>query len=262
MIRFEQVKLAEISELRKEYLNSLIVFQELYLELMLPDSSCYLIYENNNIIAGYTIVAPQNILIEFYIFEQFIRRGQSYFSRLINKLNISNVYCKSFDTTLLNFCLLNTMQYTILGNHYRDHINKGITANSRISVRPAEKKDIPLLIDQNDDIDELFETREQLESFIRDQSVFLFNLNDEFAGCGTIIRVHPDWDYQDLGIWVKKEFRRQGVATQIINWSVSHCKSKNWIPICGCDIENLASQKTLEKCGFISKYKLIDFIVH
>ena len=261
MIRFEQIELSKISELRNEYLNSLVVFQELYLELMLPESSCYLIYENNFVIAGYAIVASQNILIEFYIFEQFIPWGQSYFSQIIKELNICNIYCKSFYATLLNFCLLNTFNYTILGNHYRDYTDKGIDLNEWIKVRPAEMLDIQFVMKQKDDIDELFETEEQLESFIRDESVFLFYLNDEFAGCGTILRVHPDWDYQDLGIWVKKEFRRQGVATHIINWSVSYCNSKKWIPICGCDIENFASQKTLEKCGFISKYKLINFIV-
>jgi hypothetical protein len=32
-------------------------------------------------------------------------------------------------------------------------------------------------------------------------------------------------------------------------------------PSCGCAIENKASQKTIEKSGFVSKYKLINFMI-
>jgi GNAT superfamily N-acetyltransferase len=260
MIRIEKTEISGIKDLRKKYLDSLIVFQELYLELMIQESSYYHIFCGDNLV-GYTIVAPDNILIEFYIHDEYVPRGKEIFSEIINNLNINNIYCKSFDSLLLNFCLLGSYSYTILGNHYRDFHNPGLSRDPRISVRQASLSDIRLLMVQGDDIDELFDTAEQLHTFINTESVFLFHKDNIFAACGTILRVHPDWNYHDLGIWVKKEFRKQGIATQIITWSVGFCKSKNWIPICGCDLENTASIKTLEKCGFVSKYKLIDFKV-
>jgi hypothetical protein len=32
-------------------------------------------------------------------------------------------------------------------------------------------------------------------------------------------------------------------------------------PSCGCDVNNIASQKNIEKSGFVSKHKLICFAV-
>jgi hypothetical protein len=34
---------------------------------------------------------------------------------------------------------------------------------------------------------------------------------------------------------------------------------KNMKPSCGCAIENIASQKTIEKSGFVSKHQMIHF---
>jgi predicted GNAT family acetyltransferase len=62
-------------------------------------------------------------------------------------------------------------------------------------------------------------------------------------------------------MWVNPQYRRQGIATKIISYLKNNCIDSNQRPICGCAYENFASQKTLEKAGFVSKYKLLGFEV-
>jgi len=77
-----------------------------------------------------------------------------------------------------------------------------------------------------------------------------------------LIRVHADWDYYDIGMWVHPNFRKLGIATVIVSWLKDKYLKNNWKPICGCAIDITGSQKTLEKNGFVSKYKLIEFNVN
>ena len=60
-------------------------------------------------------------------------------------------------------------------------------------------------------------------------------------------------------MWVNSAFRNKGYATRIIANLKGYCLKNNIFLTCGCDIDNIASKKTLEKNGFISKHDLLEF---
>jgi RimJ/RimL family protein N-acetyltransferase len=66
-------------------------------------------------------------------------------------------------------------------------------------------------------------------------------------------------DFYDIGMWVNCDFRNKGYAARIIAHLKGYCLEHNVVPICGCAVDNLASRKTLEKNGYISKHDLIEF---
>jgi predicted acetyltransferase len=115
-------------------------------------------------------------------------------------------------------------------------------------------------MEQDNSIKELFETERQLTDFIKNENVFEFYKNDVFVGCGMVLRTNPEWNYCDLGVWVKPSERGKNIGAQIILNLKEFAIRNNLKPSCGCAIDNVASQKTIEKSGFISKYKLINFI--
>ncbi len=86
-----------------------------------------------------------------------------------------------------------------------------------------------------------------------------FTKTNEFVGCGMVLRTHPDWNFCDLGVWVNPSKRGNAIGSQIILNLREFAINNNMKPSCGCAIENIASQKTIEKSGFVSKYKLINF---
>lgn len=80
-----------------------------------------------------------------------------------------------------------------------------------------------------------------------------------FWGCGYLIRVLPDKEILDVGMWVNPVFRRQGYATLIISHLKETCLKAGYTPIAGCAADNIASRRTLEKCGFMTKHCAIVF---
>jgi len=252
-----KVSQSEINFLRLEYLNSLPEFQELYLEMMIEKSEFYKIILEENII-GYAVKTNENVLIEFYLKEKFIADCESIFKSVIEELLIEKVYCKSFDFLLLNCCLISNYSYKIIGSLYRNYFKTENYFKDEFEIRIAEISDHEFLLQQKDG---LYETPEELEYFIKGKNILLFFKKEKLVGCGYLIKIHNDFNFYDIGMWVNPDFRKQGIATQIISYLKNHCIKNNFIPICGCAIENMTSQKTLEKNGFFSKHKLIEFIV-
>ncbi|MBP1672769.1 MAG: hypothetical protein H6Q25_584 [Bacteroidetes bacterium] len=258
MIQILKVELNEISSLRFDYLDSLIEFQELFLEMFIDDSTIYKIEFNGNLI-GYSIITVDNILIEFYIIDKYVPICSDAFQFIVNELAIQTIYCKSFDSLLLNCCFINSYPYTLIGSLYRNYVTTDKFTMDNMTIRFAEEKDYIFLLQQKG---ELYETPEELKRFVNGNNIIMFFRDSQLLGCGYLIKVHDHYNYFDIGMWVNPDFRNQGIATMIISYLKETCIINNWIPICGCAIENVASQRTLEKNGFISKHKLIKFTIH
>jgi len=79
------------------------------------------------------------------------------------------------------------------------------------------------------------------------------------GGVNGVLRKNPDWSFCDLGVCVNPTKRRHGYGSQIILKMRPFAIQNDMKPSCGCAVENIASQKAIEKSGFVSKYKLIAF---
>jgi len=257
MIQLIETEINDIASLREDYFHSLAEFQELYLELLIEQSSVYKIeFEGTPI--GYAMKTADHILVEFHVIDRFVPHSTDVFQTIVHDLAIRAIYCKSFDSLLLSCCLTNSYSYRLNGTLFRDYVDSEKVEMNGISIRFAEDKDYPFLLQQEDD---LYETPEELERFVGGNNVIMFQRNNQLLGCGYLIRVHPNYNYYDIGMWVNPVYRRQSIATMIISYLKDLCIGNGWTPICGCAFDNIASQKTLEKNGFISKHKLIEFTV-
>jgi hypothetical protein len=255
----EKTTIDRIKKFRIDYLNSLPEFQELYIELMISTSDYYIFKADNKEI-GYAIRNKDGVLIEFYVSDKYIPDSNVFFRQALKELSITDIYCKSFDSLLLSNCLLNTLPYSILGLLYRDFVKALIKRDSGITMKRAGLSSVGFMLRQDESIKELFETEQQLISFIENDYLFEFYINEEFVGCGMVIRTHPDWSFCDLGVWVKPSKRGNAIGSQIILNLREFSIKNNLKPSCGCAIENKASQRTIEKSGYVSKYNLIKFM--
>lgn len=216
--------------------------------------------EASNVNIGYTIKNNDNVLIEFYVVNEYVSHSNDFFRQVLKDLSICEVYCKSFDFLLLSNCLLNSFPYRVIGILYRDYVERLVKVDTEITMQKSDISSVNFLLNQDNSIKELFETEEQLLKFIHDENVFEFYRNNEFIGCGMVLRTNSDWNFCDLGIWVNPLKRGHGFGSQIILKLRSFAIKNNMKPSCGCAIENVASQKTIERSGFASKYKLIEFM--
>lgn len=257
-MKIVKTSIDKIKKYRTDYLNSLPEFQELYVELMTGQSDYY-IFQVDNDETGYAIRSNDGVLIEFYVFDKYIPDSNEFFQQVLNDLSITDIYCKSFDSLLLINCLKCSFSYSLIGVLYRDYSEAQIKKDPEIEMQRVDHSSISFLLSQDDSIRELFETEEQLAHFILNENVFRFSKKDDFVGCGMVLRTNPDWDYCDLGVWVEPSKRGNRIGSQIILKLRDFAVDNNMKPSCGCAIENIASQKTIEKSGFVSKYNLIHF---
>lgn len=254
-IVIQKADYSELEPLRNQYLQSLPEFQELYLELLVSGGNYFIILKNNNAV-GYVITTPDNILVEYYIVNEAAAESPAIFQKALSQLNIDKVWCKSFDFLLLDACLLKFNKHEVIGTLFRDYISSPNFFSGELTVNTAQESDLPFLLQQQDG---LFETPEELEMFVKQGSILLLKRNNELVGCGFLIKIHESWNYYDVGMWVNPAFRNKGFAVQIISYLKNYCLANNIEPVCGCAFENIASQKTLEKNGFFSKHKLLEF---
>jgi hypothetical protein len=113
--------------------------------------------------------------------------------------------------------MLNLLSYAILGVLYRDYNSALLQIDHNFKMQQADHSFVKLILEQDDSINELFETELQLRNFIKDEQVFVFHKNEEFVGCGMVLRTNIDWNYCDLGAWVSPSNRCKGIGLHIPN---------------------------------------------
>ena len=183
--------LSDIEELRKMYLDSLPVFQDIYLEFIVAEASSYKLVDGNDVF-GYVIVHDEGLLVEFYLKDKYSARANDCFSMVIKNLNVKSVFCKTFDFLLLDCCMSNNYPYELIGCLFRDFIGSDLKYSGDLDIRFAEDSDLPFLMEQDD---EVFEPKECLPDFIKGKSIYLACIDNKIVGCGFLTRVNQGYDF-------------------------------------------------------------------
>lgn len=206
----------------------------------------------------YFILSPQRILVEYYLIQNNQKDCEGIFKKIIESFNVEKVYCKSFDSLLLKCSLKNALSHRIIGTLFRDFVETESDAIDEFDIRKAMEEDIPVLLQYTD---ELYESKDELYKMVRAGNIYMYHLQNHLIGCGFLTKTINNRDFYDIGMSVNSPFRKKGYGTRIIANLKVYCLNNDMTPICGCAVDNIASKKTLEKNGFISKHDLIEFIV-
>jgi GNAT superfamily N-acetyltransferase len=256
MRAFEQSAISAVKDLREKYFESIKLSQELFVERLAAGGTCFTIKENGER-AGYFIKSKDNIIIEFFIEDAFVSLKEAAFKDIIERFSISKAYCKSFDFLLLACCHTYAKGGKIAGTLFRGYAQTPLLHNAgEFCVRIAAEKDISFLQTFKSG---LYETVQELNFTVKNEMLHMFEKENEFIGCGYLIKILPDKNYYDTGMWTNPAYRRRGYASKIISYLKKYCIDNGYIPVCGCAAGNEASRKTLERNGFYGKYCLIEF---
>lgn len=256
-ITFSEVPVAALAESRVAYLSLLPRCQELFLELSMRTARGVRIAVRGRV-AGYAIISAEDTLVEFHC--DAATDADAVLAQLVRALGVRSVYCKSFDVPLLTICRAQAWPERTAALLYRDLVDpppKSDPSTAALTAQFAEQSDLSFLEAQDD---EVFEPKELLATQIMEESIVLFRSHDVIVGCGFLTRIHPRFPHYDVGVWVAPTQRRRGVATHIISYLRDLCLRNAWVPVCGCDATNEASQRTLKKAGFVSKHSLSEFV--
>lgn len=256
MIAFKSLPLASLSELRKLYLTSLRYPQELHCEWLVAKGKSYGIEVDGEEV-GYFVCSDEGQLVEFYLLDKVIRAKEEIFGEMLKGYHIKSAFCKSFDDILMSCCHAFCRNSKIGGYLFR-FFSEEIVAplHDGVTVRKAKEIDIPLLLTHDSD---LYESPEELDYTVSNRMILMYEKEGVLLGCGYLIRILPEKNIFDVGMWVNPAFRKQGYAVMIISHLKETCLKAGYTPIAGCAADNMASRKTLERCGFMTKHCAIVF---
>jgi GNAT superfamily N-acetyltransferase len=83
-----------------------------------------------------------------------------------------------------------------------------------------------------------------------DQAGWVVTLNGEIAGAGGVL-YHYNWPYGDVYMKIAEPFRRKGLGAYLVQKLKAVCRASGSVPSARCNVENLPSQRTLQKSGFV-----------
>lgn len=256
MTEFKNVPLASLRDLRERYLASLRYPQELHCEWLVAKGACFVI-ETDGERVGYFICSEEGQLVEFYLLDKMFARKEEIFGRMLEEFQIKSAFCKSFDDLFMTCCHTFCRSCKIGGILFRFFTDEIVMPlPDGVTVRKAKEIDIPLLLTHDSD---LYESPEELNYTVSNRMILMYEKGGALVGCGYLIRVLPDKDIFDVGMWVNPAFRRQGYAVMIISHLKETCLKAGYMPVAGCAADNVASRRTLEQCGFMTKHCAVVF---
>jgi GNAT superfamily N-acetyltransferase len=103
-----------------------------------------------------------------------------------------------------------------------------------IGFRPATDADAAVL--RNKELDE--------------NAGWVATWNGEIAGAGGLL-YHYNRPYGDIFMAIAEPFRRRGLGAYLVQELKAVCRSAGSVPSARCNIENVASRRTLQKAGFL-----------
>ena len=248
--------LQDIADLRTQYLDSLPEAQEYYLELLVQKGKPFLISTGSHQI-GYFIIRQDATLLEYFLLPEYQTQADTVLEQIIHKYELKSALCKTFNHLLLSCCVQCQKQVSVGGFLFREYhpvSNPPIFPN--LTHRMAAMPDFPKLCAINV---EVFDENNEIREYIEKQRIFLFEKGQKLVGFGIFSCIIAGRPEHDIGMLVDKPFQRQGYGQYIIRFLTDFCIENGWQPVCGCAYENTASRRTLEKAGYISKYRLLNF---
>lgn len=237
---------------RSDYLDHLPEPQELYLEVRVRAGRTFAL-EGDGAWAGYA-VAHDGALVELHCVRP--ERLGAALETACAAADARRIVAKTFDAPLMAMALERAAGWSIIGRLYRDIVDDGFQPTPGLEIRPAA----PDELDAVNDVDRAFFSDPEVTAELIGKGGLLLYLRDgEILGCGLAERVIAGRPDIDIGMAVAHAHRGHGLGAYIIAHLKRVCLDRGERPICGHHAKNHASRRSLERAGFASRHRLVEF---
>lgn len=209
--------------------------------------SCGDCYEIEN---GYCIIHKQTLMQ--YVQVPF---DKTCFENMISTFHITSAHVCSYERDYLNHVESYFSHSKRIAYFYKNHKEVEIRNPLHIQEKLAGLDDLLLTVKNSEGPEEWL--LEYLKDLIDRESLYVYFIGETLVGTGEVRT--SDSVYANIGMTVVPNYRRQYIGSYILNQVKKRAIERGYQPICGTDVSNIASQKTIENCGFIKKYYAKEF---
>jgi GNAT superfamily N-acetyltransferase len=244
--------------MRQNRLMRLSAPQELFIETLVTNGAAHSLELAGREI-GYVVTSSGDQLVELYIEDSRLTYAWQALDALTQAFGVRSILAQSFDPLLMFLGLGSDSLGVTRGLLYRVIADPSFESRSDIVACPARGADIAELAALSDDF---FDGKQEINAYFAAEGLYLYRgANGNLIGAGVLKPVISGIDGVDIGMVVAPRYRSRGYGSYIVRHLKAHCMTKGWRPICGCSIDNVASQRALERGGFASVHRVVEFAI-
>ena len=247
----------EVLGMEQMWLKSLLSPQDGMWESFRKSSEYWLIKHHDRPI-GYFNLHPDFGLIQYYLRPGHDSISHDVFGQLVENCSIKNGMVGSN-----NPIYYQSAQAICIDQEMHTYLFQ-LEKEASIENKPGEFK-----LSTMDDLNRLVEfTKMSIgapEGWIRSYTADLIHKREHYhlqwsgdvVGTSEVRKSNSQPGIADIGMIVNPKYRRKGYGTFLLQKAKLIAIEKGLTPICSTEVNNIASVKSIRKCGFTSKYHLM-----
>ncbi|PZX51990.1 GNAT family N-acetyltransferase [Algoriphagus chordae] len=246
-----------ITELRQKLFQKLTAPIDAMWELLYIASAQSFLIEDAGKTIGYCCIDEQDSLLQLFLLDEYLAKMAQVIASLIDSKLINSASLSSNEPVSFNACLRRSAS-TQTNTFCYQHSNKLVEVNPDFSIDLVSVKDIPVVKTFLKEQIEMDDTFGYTENLVSRKEIYLVRESEIIIATSECRMSDSQPEIADLGIIVNRDHHGNGIATQVMKMQVNRVLKSNRKPICSTTVDNIPSQKVIEKSGFYCSNIIFD----
>lgn len=254
MYTFKNVKKSELGLYINGYYDTLLApMDDMWEESIIAKSEYFRIDEEETI--GFFAINDENILTQFYIVDL---KYEDVLSKIVLYYQITQAYVSSYDPVFRAASNKFKQASTVNSLLYHE-VNEVeiVSPLENLILKEAVISDLEAVLtyhNQND-MDGPW-LKPYLSNLINNAGLMLLISDNTIIGTGEYRLSKSSQGIANIGMTIDKGYRKKGLGAYVLSYMKDYCNQIGYETICGTDVDNIASQKVIEKSGFECYHKI------
>ncbi len=216
--------------------------------------------------AGYFVTDESGVLLQFHLRPEYGPLSAEVFRYVLKERAIGSALVSTADPLLDPLCeaiASASVDHTLLYEIDSEKERMPVVVTQGLTFQPVDATDLGrVVLFQQSCLDSEQDMTDWLRGYssnlIARGELFCLYRRNEWIGLGELRRSDSQPGIADLGVMVSPEYRRRGWATDILVRLLAICDREGLQAICSTTVDNIASQKAIERAGFVSRHRLVE----
>ncbi|MCK0178463.1 GNAT family N-acetyltransferase [Flavobacteriaceae bacterium S0862] len=246
-----------INTFRKELYKTFVApIDSMWQDLYIASSQTYLIEKNNKYI-GYCCIDNNAALLQIFVNNENRYLMRTIIRNLIDSKLISSASLSAIEPVSFNACLYlskslatNTLCY--------EYSNRALDDENSLNVELVSPKYSNAIRSYYKEYVGFDDTFGYVDNLVSRKELYLSLEDDTIIATGECRLSDTQLSFADIGVAVNKEHRKKGLATKMLQQMAHKAIEQDRNPICSTTIDNIGSQKAIERAGFYCSNIIFD----
>ena len=266
IVKYAQSTYEESLEIVEQARSELTAVRDDYWDLaVLRNCQYYHILDKDELI-GFFAIDQEHILYQYFLYEDYRLHAKSILSDIIHKYSISQALIETYDS----FFMIQAMG---LGKSVDIHSNLYKELDQKLVDPPIDNLEVHIAtIEILDEIVEVAtrhfgeEFREWLGEFygqwIEKKGIYVFRVGQDIVAIGELRTGFLPENTAFIGILVPEKWQNRGLGTYAVRLMKHEASKMGYVSYASVDVNNVGSNKLMEKAGFYVYHRIIMLSLH